>query len=78
MTGSKTSGRFQRILVGYDGSQESEKAFQVGLSIANTLDSRLEILAVIQPGEPVVSVSSRDGLERSRKQYELVSCPINK
>jgi nucleotide-binding universal stress UspA family protein len=71
MIGNKTSGRFQRILVGYDGSQESEKAFQVGLSIANTPDSRLEILAVIQPGEPAASVSPHDVLERSRKYYEL-------
>lgn len=71
MTGSETSGRFQRILVGYDGSQESEKAFQFGLSIANTLDSRLEILAVIQPGEPATSISPHDGLERARKHYEL-------
>jgi len=71
MTGSKTSGRFRRILVGYDGSQESEKAFQVGMSIANTLDSRLEILAVVQPGEPAASVSAHDGLERARKHYEL-------
>ena len=55
MTGSKTGRRFRRILVGYDGSQESEKAFQVGLSIAATLDSRLEILAVIRPGEPAAS-----------------------
>jgi nucleotide-binding universal stress UspA family protein len=71
MTGSKTSRRFRRILVGYDGSQESEKAFQVGLSIAATLDSRLEILAVIRPGEPAASVCPHDGLERSRKHYEL-------
>jgi nucleotide-binding universal stress UspA family protein len=76
MIGNKTSRRFQRILVGYDGSQESEKAFQVGLSIANTLDSRLEILAVIQPGEPAASVSPRDELERSRKYYELALCKI--
>jgi len=69
MTGSKTSGSFQRILVGYDGSQESEKAFQVGLSIANTLDSRLELLSVIQPGEP--AASPHNGLEQARKLYEL-------
>ncbi len=69
MTGSKVIGRFQRILVGYDGSQESEKAFRVGLSIANTLDSQLEILSVIQPGEP--ATSSHDGLEQAREHYEL-------
>ena len=71
MTASKTSSKFRRILVGYDGSQESEKAFQVGLSIANTFNSRLEILAVIQPGEPATSVDTHDGLERARKDYEL-------
>ena len=51
MTESKVNGQFRRILVGFDGSRGSEKAFQVGLSLADTLDSRLEILAVIQPGE---------------------------
>ena len=71
MTGSKNGGRFGRILVGYDGSPESEKAFQVGLSIANALDSRLEILAVIQPGEPATSARASDVLERARKHYEL-------
>jgi len=69
MTGSKTGRRFGRILVGYDGSQESEKAFQVGLSIASTLDSRLEVLAVIQPGEPATGAA--DVLEHARKCYEL-------
>jgi nucleotide-binding universal stress UspA family protein len=69
MIGSKASVRFRKILVGYDGSQESEKAFQVGLSIANTLGSRLEILSVIQPGEP--AASPHDGLERARQHYEL-------
>ena len=71
MTGSKNGGRFGRILVGYDGSPESEKAFQVGLSIANALDSRLEILAVIQPGEPATSARASDVLEGARKHYEL-------
>lgn len=70
MTASKTSSKFRRILVGYDGSQESEKAFQVGLSIANTLDSRLEVLAVIQPGEPATSAGASD-LEQARTHYEL-------
>jgi len=51
VTESKVNGQFRRILVGFDGSRGSEKAFQVGLSLADTLDSRLEILAVIQPGE---------------------------
>lgn len=71
MTGSKTSSKFRRILVGYDGSQESKKAFRVGLSIANTFDSSLEILAVIQPGEPATSTGAYDVLERGRKHYEL-------
>jgi nucleotide-binding universal stress UspA family protein len=76
MTENKTSGRFQRILVGYDGSQESEKAIQVGLSFSNTFDSRLEILAVIQPGEPAASVSSHKGLDHARKHYELALSKI--
>jgi nucleotide-binding universal stress UspA family protein len=71
MTGSKNGRTFGKILVGYDGSQESEKAFQVGLSIANTLDSRLEILAVIQPGEPPTTARVSAALEHAREHYEL-------
>lgn len=69
MTESKTSRRFERILVGYDGSPESEKAFQLGQSIANTLDSRLEILAVIQPGEPETNRGINDVFEHAREKY---------
>lgn len=71
MTGSKTGGRFRKILVRYGRSQESEKAFQVGLSIANTLDSRLESLFVIQPGEPATNGAPHDGLEYARKHHGL-------
>ncbi len=71
MTGKRATRRFQRILVGYDGSRESEKAFQVGLSIANTLESRLEIMSVIQPGEPATITGAYDDFEHARKQYAL-------
>ncbi len=71
MTESKGRGQFRRILVGFDGSRDSEKAFQVGLSIAETLDSQLEILAVIQPGEPATSVEGTNALEHARRHYEL-------
>lgn len=71
MTGSKANGRFQRILVGFDGSESSERAFRVGLSMAKTLDSRLEVLAVIQPGEPATSFREHDALEHARRHYNL-------
>jgi nucleotide-binding universal stress UspA family protein len=71
VTERKVNGQFRRILVAYDGSRGSEKAFQVGLSIAETLDSQLEILAVIRPGEPATSVEGVKDLEPARKHYEL-------
>jgi len=71
VTESNVNGQFRRILVGFDGSRGSERAFQVGLSLADTLDSRLEILAVIQPGEPATGVAGKAALEHARKHYEL-------
>jgi nucleotide-binding universal stress UspA family protein len=78
MTVSKAHGHFQRILVGFDGSQGSEKAFQIGLSIAKTLDSRLEVLAVIQRGEPASGVGEGDALEHAHRHYDLALSRIMK
>lgn len=70
MNGSRTNERLRRILVAYDGSQASEKALEMGLSIASTLDSRVQVLSVIQPPEPTTSVELHAVLDDARQHYE--------
>ena len=40
------------MLVGYDGSPQSEKAVEVALSLADCIDSTELIFAVARPPEP--------------------------
>ena len=41
--------RFDRILIGYDGSEESEKAVDAAIMIARRLDAYVLALAVARP-----------------------------
>ncbi|HXY48390.1 MAG TPA: universal stress protein [Terriglobales bacterium] len=70
MTGSKTNGHFQRILIGYDGSQPSQRALEMGLTIASIRDSNVEVLAVVQPPEPSTSVELHAVIDEGRQHYE--------
>jgi nucleotide-binding universal stress UspA family protein len=71
MNRSRIPGYFRRILVGYDGSSPSEKALEIGLSIASTLDSRLEVLAVVPQDEPATA-EPHASVDDARKGYEKV------
>jgi nucleotide-binding universal stress UspA family protein len=70
MTEIGMNGQFRRILVGYDGSAPSERALEVGLSIANTLNSKVEVLSVIQAPEPSTSAELHAVLDNARQHYE--------
>jgi len=39
MTGKRHNPHFRKLLVGYDGSKESEKAVDVALSLAECVDA---------------------------------------
>jgi nucleotide-binding universal stress UspA family protein len=69
MSGNR-NGNFRKILVGYDGSRESEKALEVALAIANTMDSKVEILAVAQPSEPPTAVELEAVIDDARQHYD--------
>jgi nucleotide-binding universal stress UspA family protein len=70
MNRSRINGHFRRILVGYDGSPPSEKALEIGLSIASTLDSKLEVLAVVPQDEPSATAEPHASVDDPRKRYE--------
>ena len=61
---------FQKLLVGYDGSAESEKAVELAVSLASSMDSSILIFAVARPPEPSTSVEVEAVLDNAREHYE--------
>jgi len=58
------------MLVGYDGSPQSEKAVEVALSLAECIDSTVLIFAVARPPEPPTSVELEAVLDDAREHYQ--------
>jgi len=46
------NGQLRRILVGYDGSIESERALQLAFALVQCTESELFVLSVARPPEP--------------------------
>lgn len=70
MTGRRQNPHFRKLLVGYDGSAQSEKAVEVALSLAACIDSTVLIFAVARPPETSVSVELEAVLDNARAHYE--------
>jgi nucleotide-binding universal stress UspA family protein len=70
MTGRRQNAHFRRMLVGYDGSPQSDKAVEVAFSLARCIDSTVLILAVARPPEPATSVELGAVLDDAREHYE--------
>ncbi len=62
---------FQKILVGYDGSEQSEKAIDVAITMAQCGDSYVLALAVARPPEPPTSVELEAALDDAREHFEV-------
>lgn len=69
MTGRRHSV-FQKILVGFDGSPQAEKAAQLAFSIAKTMDSKVLLFAVARPPEPATSVELEAVLDDAKEHYQ--------
>jgi nucleotide-binding universal stress UspA family protein len=61
---------FHKILVGFDGSPQSEKATEVALSLAQSLDSTVLLFAVARPAEPATMVELDAMLDDAREHFE--------
>ncbi len=61
---------FPRILVGYDGSSQADKAAEVAFSLAQDTDSTVLILSVARPPEPATTVELRAMLDDAREHFE--------
>lgn len=70
MSGRRQNQHFRRMLVGYDGSPQSEKAVEVALSLAECVDSTVLVFAVARPPEPATSVELGAVLDDAREHYE--------
>jgi nucleotide-binding universal stress UspA family protein len=60
----------KKILVAYDGSEESHSAFLFGLDMTAKFAGELIVLSVIRVLEPPEDVETVDNLERGREHYE--------
>jgi nucleotide-binding universal stress UspA family protein len=69
MTGRRHS-QFKRILIGYDGSAQAEKATETALELARSLDAKLLLFAVARPPEPATMVEVDAMLDDAREHFE--------
>jgi len=58
-----------KLLIAYDGSEESKKAFQMGLEIATKFSAEVIVVSVARPPEPPVAVEMEAVLERAAEYY---------
>jgi nucleotide-binding universal stress UspA family protein len=61
---------FKKILIGVDGSQQSEKATEIGLALAQSLDSRVLLFAVARHPEAAATVDLSAMLDDAREHFE--------
>ena len=70
MSGKRHNAHFRHMLVGYDGSPQSEKAVEVAFSLADCIDATVLIFAVARPPEPATSVELEAVLDDAKEHYE--------
>jgi len=61
---------FKKILIGYDGSPQSDKATESALALAQSLDSKVLLFAVARPPEPATMVEVDAMLDDAREHFE--------
>ncbi len=59
-----------KLLVAYDGSEQSEKAFQVALDLASKYSAKMLVVAVARPPEPPVQVEMEAVLESAAQYFQ--------
>ena len=70
MTGQRHNTHFRKLLVGYDGSPQSDKAVDIAFSLAGCLDATVLIFAVARPPEPSISVELEAVLDDAKEHFE--------
>jgi nucleotide-binding universal stress UspA family protein len=67
---SGTKRVFETILVAYDGSPQAQRATELAFSLAEAMQSKLLIFAVIRPPEPAARAELNAILDDAREHYE--------
>lgn len=62
--------QFKKILIGFDGSPQSEKAAESALALAVSLDAKVLLFAVARPPEPATMVEVDAMLDDAREHFE--------
>ena len=62
--------QFKKILIGYDGSAQADKATDSGLALAQSLDAQVLLFAVARPPEPATMVELDAMLDDAREHFE--------
>jgi nucleotide-binding universal stress UspA family protein len=60
----------RKLLVAYDGSKQSEKAYLLALDMASKYGATMIVVSVAQPPEPPVAVELEAVLESSTEYYQ--------
>jgi len=60
----------KKLLVAYDGSEQSEKAFATGLDIAMHYAAEMLVISVARPPEPPMAVEMEAVLESATEYYQ--------
>jgi nucleotide-binding universal stress UspA family protein len=69
MEGRRNTAHFRKILVGYDGSEASERAVDVAIDLAQCTDAEILVLAVARPPEPATRVEVDAVLDDAREHF---------
>jgi len=69
MEGRRHTAHFRKILVGYDGSEASERAVDVAIDLAQCTDAEILVLAVARPPEPATRVEVDAVLDDAREHF---------
>src|SRR6266496_6076478 len=59
----------QTILVAFDGSEQSQKAFDLGLEISSKFNAKLLVLGIVRLPEPAISVEIDAMLDRGKSHF---------
>ncbi|GLI36158.1 universal stress protein [Desulforhabdus amnigena] len=61
---------FSKLIVAYDGSKQSEKAYKLALDIASKFSAKMMVLSVAHPPEPPITVEFEAVLESATEYFE--------
>jgi nucleotide-binding universal stress UspA family protein len=64
-----------KLVVAYDGSVQSEKAYKLALDLASKYSAKMIVVSVARPPEPPVAVEMAAVLDRATEHYQgLFAC----